>query len=61
MAKKLANVAMKRLFLNVFICMKCNAKRRANPDMVKKRKIKCRKCGSKQLRPKAKEKRGQNK
>ncbi len=58
MAKKLVDVAAKRLFINVFICMKCNAKIRAQPDKVKKGKIKCRKCGSKQLRLKAKERRG---
>ncbi len=61
MAKKLASVALKRMFQNVYICMKCNAKRRAQGDKVKKGKIKCRKCGSKQLRLKAKERRGQSK
>ncbi len=58
MAKKLAEAVAKRLFINVFICMKCNAKIRAQPDKVKKGKIKCRKCGSRQLRLKAKERRG---
>jgi len=38
--------------------MKCSAKIRAPPEKVKKRKIKCRKCGSKELRLKAKERRG---
>ncbi len=61
MSKKIAAVASKRFFHNIFICMKCNARRKAKPDMVKSRKIKCRKCGSKQLRPKAKERRGQTK
>ncbi len=58
MAKKLPEVLAKRMFLNMFVCMKCNAKIRALPDKVKKGKIKCRKCGSKQLRLKAKERRG---
>ena len=58
MAKKLADVPAKRLFINVFICMKCNAKIKAQPDKVKKGVIKCRKCGSRQLRLKAKERRG---
>ncbi|MFA4819631.1 MAG: 50S ribosomal protein L40e [Candidatus Aenigmatarchaeota archaeon] len=48
-----------RMFKNMFVCMKCNAKIRAAQDKVKKHKIKCRKCGSKQLRLKAKERRGQ--
>ena len=58
MPKKLVDVTAKRLFINVFVCMKCNAKIKAQPDKVKKGKIKCRKCGSKQLRLKAKERRG---
>ncbi|MBI2076486.1 MAG: 50S ribosomal protein L40e [Candidatus Aenigmarchaeota archaeon] len=49
---------MKRLFQNVFICIKCNARVRALPEKVKKGKIKCRRCGSKDLRLKAKERRG---
>jgi ribosomal protein L40E len=35
--------------------MKCNAKIRADPKKVKERKVKCRKCFSKDLRPKSKE------
>lgn len=59
MAKKLPELMAKRVFENMFICMACNAKRRAQPEKVKKRVIKCRRCGSKDLRLKAKEKRGQ--
>ncbi|MEM7819215.1 MAG: 50S ribosomal protein L40e [Candidatus Aenigmatarchaeota archaeon] len=59
MAKKIPDAAMKRLFANVFVCMNCNAKIRASYEKVKKGKIKCRKCGSKDLRVKAKERRGQ--
>ena len=59
MAKKLPEAIANRMFTNMFVCMKCNAKRRANPAKVKLRKIMCRKCGSKHLRLKAKERRGQ--
>ena len=58
MAKKLPEVVAKRVFHNMFICMNCKARIRAQPEKVKKRKIKCRKCGSKDLRLKAKERRG---
>lgn len=58
MAKKINEFAAKRLFINMFVCMRCNAKIRAQPDKVKKGMIKCRKCGSKNLRLKAKERRG---
>lgn len=46
---------MKRVYDRVFVCMKCNAKIRADLQKVKAKKIKCRKCGSKALRPKSKE------
>ncbi|MBI4154380.1 50S ribosomal protein L40e [Candidatus Woesearchaeota archaeon] len=58
MPKKIEEAAARRLFLNMFVCMKCNAKMRAQPDKVRKKLIKCRKCGSKNLRLKAKERRG---
>jgi len=35
-----------RLYKNVYVCMKCNARIRTN----KPHRTKCRKCGSKQLR-----------
>jgi len=57
--KKIPEVAARRLFKNMYVCMKCNAKMRAQAAKVKKKKIKCRKCGSKALRLKAKERRGQ--
>jgi len=57
MARKIPDAAMHRLYTNQFICMKCNAKIRADPMKVKKRKIKCRKCGYKGLRLKSKERR----
>ena len=59
MAKKIPDAAAERLFKNMYICMKCNARIRAQPSKVKLGKIKCRKCNSKQLRLKAKERRGQ--
>ncbi|MFP4045566.1 MAG: 50S ribosomal protein L40e [Candidatus Aenigmatarchaeota archaeon] len=48
-------VAKDRLFKNVYICLKCKARNRAKPRKVKEGKVKCRKCGSKDLRPKSKE------
>lgn len=58
MPKKLPEIVAARLFKNMFVCMKCNAKIRAQPEKVKKGKIMCRRCGSKNLRLKAKERRG---
>ncbi len=58
MPKKLPELVANRLFKNVFVCMKCNSKIRAQPDKVKNRKIRCRHCGSNNLRSKAKERRG---
>ncbi len=52
MAKKIAPEAMKRLFHRVFVCRVCKTKIRADPSKVKEGKVKCRKCGSKALRPK---------
>jgi len=50
--------AKKRLFDGVFICMKCNSKIRAKPQKVIDGKVRCRKCGSSDLRPKSRESRG---
>jgi ribosomal protein L40E len=58
MARKLPEDIVRRLFKDMYICRRCNAKIRALPAKVKLGKIKCRKCGSKQLRLKAKERRG---
>ncbi|OYT56178.1 MAG: 50S ribosomal protein L40e [Candidatus Aenigmarchaeota archaeon ex4484_14] len=55
MPKKISHDAMERLFHRQYICMRCNAKIRANPQKVKAGKVKCRKCGYKGLRPKKKE------
>ncbi|NOZ81922.1 MAG: 50S ribosomal protein L40e [Candidatus Micrarchaeota archaeon] len=50
--------AYERMFNRVFVCMKCNARIRADLQRVRLGKVKCRKCKSKSLRPKAKERRG---
>jgi ribosomal protein L40E len=59
MAKKLPEAIAKRMFTNMYICVKCNARMRAAPDKMKKGNIKCRRCNCSKLRPKAKERRGQ--
>jgi ribosomal protein L40E len=58
MPKKIPEVVLKRLYLNSYVCMKCNAKTKSTRDKVIRGKTKCRKCGSKELRLKAKERRG---
>jgi len=44
-----------RLFKNVYVCKRCKTKLRADPEDVRRGKVKCRKCGSKALRLKHKE------
>jgi len=58
MVKKIAPEAAERLFHRVFVCRVCKSKIRADSSKVRLGKIKCRKCGSKVLRPKRKEPRG---
>ncbi|RDD52210.1 50S ribosomal protein L40e [Nanoarchaeota archaeon NZ13-N] len=41
-----------RLFNNIFICRRCKARIRADPTKVREGKVRCRRCGSKNLRPK---------
>jgi large subunit ribosomal protein L40e len=55
MPKAKVPAAMARLYERVYICMRCNAKIRADAQKVMQRRIKCRKCGYKGLRPKSKE------
>jgi len=55
MPKAKIEAVTKRIYHRVFVCMKCNAKIRANPRKVKLGKVKCRKCYSKDLRPKSRE------
>jgi len=58
MAKKFPLYIANRLFTDVYVCMRCNAKIRSQLKKIKKGYVKCRKCGSKNLRLKAKERRG---
>ena len=51
MAKQRFPEAEGRLFRRVFICMKCGARMRSDPQRVKSGKVKCRKCKRKALRP----------
>jgi len=55
MPKAKVEAVMKRLYERVYVCMKCNAKIRADPRKVILKKVKCRRCFSKDLRPKSKE------
>ncbi len=43
--------AEERLFKNVFVCRRCNTKIRAPTLKVIAGKVRCRKCGSRALRP----------
>jgi ribosomal protein L40E len=56
MVKQKFPEAEQRVFHRVFICMKCGAKMRADLAKVRARKVKCRRCKRKQLRPVRKEK-----
>ncbi|MFH1420682.1 MAG: 50S ribosomal protein L40e [Candidatus Aenigmatarchaeota archaeon] len=58
MPRKLLPAVMQRLFTNMHVCMNCNSRMRASVKKVREGKIKCRKCGSRDLRLKAKERRG---
>ncbi len=55
MVKQKMEAAMKRVFDRVYVCMKCNAKIKADSQKVIARKIKCRRCGYRGLRQKSKE------
>ena len=55
--KKIPDFIVKRLYENVFICKNCKKKIRANPAKVRAGKVKCPRCGSKNLRLKRKESR----
>ncbi len=54
MAKKTFPEAMERLFHRVYVCKICKSKIKADAMKVKHKKVKCRKCGSRELRPKKK-------
>lgn len=55
MVKQKMPEALSRMYDRVFVCMRCNAKIKADPEKVVARKIKCRKCGYKGLRQKSRE------
>ncbi|MFH1229100.1 MAG: 50S ribosomal protein L40e [Candidatus Aenigmatarchaeota archaeon] len=55
MPKTKIEAVTKRLYDRVYVCMKCNAKIRADGKSVKRGKVECRKCFSKDLRLKSKE------
>jgi len=55
LAKKLFEEVADRLFHRIFVCRKCKSKIRTDYAKVRDKKVKCRKCGSKSLRPKRKE------
>jgi len=46
--------AINRIIGRVYVCRKCKTKIRASPQKVLLKKIKCRRCSSKALRPKRK-------
>jgi len=46
--------AHSRILRGIFVCKKCGAKIRAQARKVAEGKVKCRKCKSKELRPKSK-------
>ena len=46
--------AERRMFHNMYVCRKCKSKIRAQPEKVRAKKVKCRKCGCVDLRPKRK-------
>ena len=43
--------AQARLYKNMFVCRKCKTKQRVQPQKVLQKRVSCRKCGSKALRP----------
>ena len=54
MAKPKNEIAVSRLFTNVYICRRCNAKKRSGS----RDNLKCRKCNSSSMRLKNKEVKG---
>ncbi len=50
--------AERRIFHRVFVCRKCKSTLKTDNQKIKLGKAKCRKCGSKALRPKNKERKG---
>lgn len=46
--------AQTRLFKNIFVCKNCKSKIRAESKKIITGKVRCRKCGGKDFRPKRK-------
>lgn len=42
--------AVNRTIKNMFICLNCKSKQRADPQRILKGQVKCRKCAKKQFR-----------
>lgn len=55
MASDLAPELKARKFDRIFICRRCKSRIRADPDKVRLGLVRCRKCGSRYLRPKKSE------
>lgn len=55
MVSELAPELKARKFDRIFICRRCKSRIRADPEKVRLGLIRCRKCGSKYLRPKKSE------
>jgi ribosomal protein L40E len=55
MAKKVGGVVYKRIFENVFVCLRCKHKMKANPQKARAGKIHCRNCGYSKFRLKSKQ------
>ncbi len=43
--------AQNRLFKNIFVCLNCKQKQKADPQKILKGLIKCRKCKKRKFRP----------
>ncbi len=54
MVKKVFPETIARIYTMVFVCRVCKAKIRADSTKIREGKVKCRKCGSRALRPKRK-------
>ena len=52
MVKKIFPETLARLYNRVYVCRVCKTKMRAEPSRVRAGKVKCKKCGSRALRPK---------
>ena len=55
MAKKVTGPIFHRLFENVFVCLRCKRKQRADPLAIRDKRVHCRKCGMSAFRPKSKQ------